>query len=83
MQTWPTLAFGASYLSMHEQADCKGDIEATLWLNFRGLHGGGCFEEQGVSELYRMGGGVNPASQSPENTALHKTHLLFCVWLIS
>lgn len=50
MQTWPTLAFCASYLSMHEQADCKGDIEATLWLNFRGLHGGGCFEERGVSE---------------------------------
>lgn len=45
MTTQATLTFCVSYLSMHEKADRKGDIEATLGLNFRGLHGGGCFPE--------------------------------------
>lgn len=47
---------------MHEKADRKGDIEATLWLNFRGLHESGYFPEQGVSEEHRVGDLIQPAS---------------------
>lgn len=56
---------------MHEEADGKGDIEATIGLDFGGLHAGGGV---GVRPKHRPGmecpqiekwkGGI-PASQSP------------------
>lgn len=51
---------------MHEEADSKGDIEATLWLDFGGLHAGGDKTSPGVQcpQKEKEYGGV-PASQSP------------------
>lgn len=39
-----------AYFSMHEEADGKGDIEATLRLNFGGLHDWGTSDQSTVLE---------------------------------
>lgn len=52
---------------MHEEANGKGDIEATLWLNFGGLHAWGIWNQSSILEqevLRRKGIGMvfQPAS---------------------
>lgn len=62
-----------AYFSVHEEADGKGDIEATLWLDFGGLHAGGKWHQSTVLEwdvLRRIRNGVvlQPAGHLPNNT---------------
>lgn len=66
---------------MHEEADGQGDIEATLWLDFCGLHAGGGKTggpAVGCPQKEKECGGI-PASRSPtKHNITHKRTQSVC-----
>lgn len=76
-----------AYFSVHEEADGEGDIEATLRLDFGGVHAGGEGRPghglgMGCPQKEKEYGGT-PASQSPANQCVEVVILMFTTTTIN